>query len=427
MEPQGSLKCCMIYGMALTDSAVKRAQTKSKPYRISDSPGGVRGLYIRIMPSGEKTWALRYTDIKEEKRRYHSFGSYPSISLAEARDEARELKAKVKRGEPLIKTSNDDVAYGTVEQLLTGYWEDLQQNNKKSWSQVKDRCERHVIPHIGDKQARDITEDDVIGVLSRIYAKGHKAMANRVRSYMKTAWKWGKRHDRDYRFTHKGIRFGIIVNPVDDIPRDGNAENVDDRVLSWSEIKSLFHACQDVISLPMRIACELMLITGGQRPGEIIGMKEEELDLKNRVWLLPGERTKNGKPHIVPLTDFAIEKIDQARKYRVSDNKKGKANKSSQYIFPMREDNSKSMRNDSLYTAVRRYCQNTGFVPWTPKDLRTTFKTRGGEIGLSKEIRDRIQNHAFSDVSSKHYDMWTYLPEKRAALEEWEQKLRTIV
>ncbi|MEJ1497481.1 MAG: site-specific integrase, partial [Candidatus Sedimenticola sp. (ex Thyasira tokunagai)] len=61
---------------------------------------------------------------------------------------------------------------------------------------------------------------------------------------------------------------------------------------------------------------------------------------------------------------------------------------------------------------------------WTPKDLRTTFKTRGGEIGLSKEIRDRLQNHAFSDVSSKHYDMWSYLPEKREAVEEWCAQLK---
>jgi hypothetical protein len=52
--------------------------------------------------------------------------------------------------------------------------------------------------------------------------------------------------------------------------------------------------------------------------------------------------------------------------------------------------------------------------------IRTTFKTRGGEIGLSKEIRDRIQNHAMTDVSSRHYDHYDYMPEKMAALEAWE-------
>ncbi len=148
-------------------------------------------------------------------------------------------------------------------------------------------------------------------------------------------------------------------------------------------------------------------------PGEIIGLHDRELNLKARTWLLPGSRAKNGLDHMIPLTDTAITIIKQAKRFR------GK----SKYIFPKRDQPKESAREDSLYTAVRRYCQNTGLPAWTPKDLRTSFKTRGGEIGLSKEIRDRLQNHAFSDVSSKHYDMWSYLPEKRAAIEKWEREL----
>jgi hypothetical protein len=57
--------------------------------------------------------------------------------------------------------------------------------------------------------------------------------------------------------------------------------------------------------------------------------------------------------------------------------------------------------------------------PWTPKDLRRTVKTRMGEIGIPKSIRDRVQNHALVDISTKHYDRYDYLPEKREALETW--------
>ncbi|MEZ9548040.1 integrase, partial [Vibrio crassostreae] len=63
--------------------------------------------------------------------------------------------------------------------------------------------------------------------------------------------------------------------------------------------------------------------------------------------------------------------------------------------------------------------------PFTPRDLRRTCKTLMGELGISKSLRDRLQNHALNDVSSKHYDRYEYLPEKRIALESWQQKLNS--
>ncbi len=66
-------------------------------------------------------------------------------------------------------------------------------------------------------------------------------------------------------------------------------------------------------------------------------------------------------------------------------------------------------------------------TPWTPKDLRRTVKTRMGEIGVLKSVRDRIQNHALVDVSTKHYDRYDYLPEKREALEAWCDHLERII
>jgi hypothetical protein len=63
----------------------------------------------------------------------------------------------------------------------------------------------------------------------------------------------------------------------------------------------------------------------------------------------------------------------------------------------------------------------------TNRDLRRTWKTLAGKAGISKEIRDRIQNHALQDVSSKSYDRWNYMPEKRAAMKEWDQFVRALL
>jgi len=238
-------------------------------------------------------------------------------------------------------------------------------------------------------------------------------MASRVRSYMLSAWRWGKQHDRDYRYQSSGIRFNLIGNPVADVPRDKGAENVCDRVLTWCEIKKLWNAPVSAISIPMRVALQLCLITGGQRPGEVLGMCDSELNLDECIWRLPGSRAKNGRDHVVPLTDAAVGLIESAGLWRGE----------SDFIFPKRRLPAESAREDSLYTAVVRYCKRSEVESWTPKDLRTTFKTLGGECGLSKEIRDRVQNHTFGDVGSRHYDMWSYLPEKREALKKWEQRL----
>ena len=291
---------------------------------------------------------------------------------------------------------------------------DLKDRGAATADQVHQRLGLHVIPMIGDQAAKTIVEDQINAVLAKVYHKGHRVMANRIRGYLLTAWKWGRKHDRDYRYQGDGIRFQIQHNPLADIPRDAAAESVVDRVLTWHEIKMLWHACTDVISLPIKLCCQLCLATGGQRPGEILGIHDGELDLAERLWRIPGSRTKNGLANIIQLNDLAAGIITQARFYREGGD----------YLFPMRGSPDQPTRSDSLYTSIRRYSQRVPVEPRTPKDLRTTFKTRGGEVGLSKEIRDRIQNHALNDVASKHYDMWDYVPEKREAMDRWGARLK---
>lgn len=77
----------------------------------------------------------------------------------------------------------------------------------------------------------------------------------------------------------------------------------------------------------------------------------------------------------------------------------------------------------SLSQAIDRYRKRTEMAHFIPRDFRRTCKTLMGELGIAKDLRDRLQNHALNDVSSKHYDRYEYLPEKRRALELWERRL----
>ncbi len=171
------------------------------------------------------------------------------------------------------------------------------------------------------------------------------------------------------------------------------------------------------MSADLAVALKLLLATG-QRVEEVLHAEWSEFDEEEKLWTIPGARRKTrgkvSEPHIVPLTDFHIKLLDELRQYTGD----------SRYLFP-HKDGLKPRGADSLSQAVHRFCrpgeQSTRkpFPPFVPKDIRRTWKTLAGSIGISLELRNRIQGHALRDVGSVHYDRWDYLEEKRRAMESW--------
>lgn len=97
------------------------------------------------------------------------------------------------------------------------------------------------------------------------------------------------------------------------------------------------------------------------------------------------------------------------------------------WLFPSAMDPSKPVSHGTLYAFMWRQ-RDRGVVPGvTNRDLRRTWKTLAGKAGVPKEIRDRIQNHALQDVSSKSYDRWNYMPEKRAGIARWDKFVRAML
>ncbi len=123
---------------------------------------------------------------------------------------------------------------------------------------------------------------------------------------------------------------------------------------------------------------------------------------------------KNKRSHLVPLTNTAMSILKRLREREST----------SPFIFPHYKDENDHVRLDSLSQTIARYRDDhPHFEHFIPRDLRRTCKTLMGELGISKALRDRLQNHALNDVSSKHYDRYEYLSEKRHALVRWESGL----
>src|SRR3569832_1725514 len=151
----------------------------------------------------------------------------------------------------------------------------------------------------------------------------------------------------------------------------------------------------------------------GQRVEEIARLHVDQWDGVEKI--IDWSKTKNNRPHAVPVPSLAAELIESITPNEYC------------WFFPSAMDPSRPVAHTSLYSFVWRQ-RERGVIPYaTNRDLRRTFKTLAGKAGLSKEIRDRLQTNALQDVSSKSYDRWNYMREKRACMAKWDRFVRALL
>jgi integrase len=402
---------------ALTDGAIRQALKRVEKSRsqetLSDGEGRGTGrlvLFLRPMPKRvlAEWMAQQWRDGRRTKSK---IGSYPTLSLADARAIFQRDFADIILKGRSIKTAAD-ARPGTVADLFEAYVQSLKGDNKPSWDNIE-YCLAKVANTLGrDSLARDITPDDVLDVLRPTYERGKRAMADHVRSYIRSAYSWGLKSELDYRSTSPR-RFKLTNNPAADIPTEPKV--VGTRWLDEDEFVQLYRwlECPDTpVHPPYTRAVQILMLTG-QRVEEIAALHNDQWDAKERI--IDWSKTKNGKPHAIPIPPIAAELIES-----IVPNEFG-------WFFPSAKDASNPVSAGTLYSFMWRQ-RDRGVIPIvTNRDLRRTWKTLAGKAGVSKEIRDRLQNHTLQDVSSKSYDRWNYMPEKRAGMEKWDKFLTALL
>jgi len=237
-------------------------------------------------------------------------------------------------------------------------------------------------------------------------------MADHVRSYIRSAYSWGLKSEHDYRSASQR-RFRLVYNPAAGIPTE--PKKVGTRWLDEEEFLRLYRwlECPDApVHPPYTRAVRILMLTG-QRVEEIARLHIDQWDAKEGI--IDWSKTKNGKPHAIPVPEVAAELIES-----IKPNAYG-------WFFPSATDPTKPVSHGTLYSFMWRQREREVIPVVTNRDLRRTWKTLAGKAGLSKEIRDRLQNHTLQDVSSKSYDRWNYMPEKRAAMKKWNVFVRALL
>jgi integrase len=424
--------------MAFTDKEILGLKPKATKYYATDNQHerGNGALWLLVRPSGKKVFYFVYK--LSGKRAMIALGAYSKtnagkgLTLQQARAKKDTLAAFLIQGlDPKAELARiefeDEQAkrkqnqLGTVEQLFEGYAANMKANGKKSYAEVIRVLRNDALSLLGkNTPANQITSHDIKLVLHNMIKRGALVGSNRLRSYLSASFTYGLEHDNDPSTMDASVTYQLERNPVRDVPKAVKNEKPCDRELSQDEIRQLWHGFNSSGSYSsIDHIFKLILATGGQRVSEVSEAKWSEFNLTEGLWEIPASRTKNGKAHLIPLNHLAMTVLDSIQDHRDA----------SPYLFSHRLDSNKPMPLASISRAANRFTKikSNNFEPFTPRDLRRTCKTRMGELGLSKEIRDRINNHALGDVSSKHYDRYDYLPEKQKALDAWGKRLEQII
>jgi integrase len=410
--------------LILTDRTIRDAKPKANVYRMRDANVVCRGFGVTVAPSGAKTFFLSYTSPEDGKRKQIAIGRFPSISLKEARLNAGKLREEVNNGKDpagekqhAIAERIDQRSLGTLRDLLDLYVADLKADGKRTAAEVK-RISRKDIPStLLARLAHLITKDDILDILTPISQRGAPVHSDNVRAYLRAAFELGLNAESMTRWRGRALKFGLHHNPVATVKKTVKRKAVGNRSLSRSEIKILWHT--DQLTPPMLLALK-MLLTTGQRVEEVLHATWAEFDTSQMTWIIPGRRRKTrgktSEPHIVPLTTFHLELLNEI-KHETAHNI---------YLFPAKGGET-PRRYDALTNSVRKFVQSSGIESFSPRDIRRTFKTIAGSMGISLELRNRLQGHALTDVGSVHYDRYDYLDEKRAAMQAWIDGLSELV
>jgi len=422
-----------------TDRQVRGLRPRKSRYRVS-KPIGTRipgSLVLDIYPSGAKVFYYQY--YRDRERILIKIGPYKKTpasagwTLGAASDKAREYADQLSQGnnpkryaeEHKQAALSDDRAYreaGTLKQLINSYLSAMEADGKRSARSVKNSLNTYVLepfPDLARMKARDIRADDISRILARMISKKITTHTNRVRSYLSAAFNHGIKQDNNPRYyTEERIRFGLEYNPVSAVPRQADYERAGEHVISEDEIRTIWNdeTMPELVGILVRLA-----LTTGQRAGELSRLEWKHVDFNEKTFLIPETVSKNGKDHLVPMNELALQLFTQAQKK--TDNH--------QHVFTgSYKGNLKNgvyLHNATIARAIREFYKEAEIGKFIARDIRRTWKTLAGKAGLSKDIRDRIQNHALTDVSSKHYDKYDYLLEKRDGMRTWNDYLELII
>ncbi|TGN58589.1 site-specific integrase [Paracoccus liaowanqingii] len=397
--------------MKLSAATVDRMQPTDRRQEIPDSL--CTGLYLTVQPSGKKGWQVRYRHSGVHRRM--SLGAYPILSLAEARQRAREALAAATEGRDpaeevkAARAPKPEDDRDKIKILIVQYHK-RHLSGLKSGDMVRRELDRFVVAAWGERNIQSITKRDVIELLDGIADSGRVVTANRIRAYLNKFLNWAVERDI------------LPISPATGI-KPVSKEVSRDRVLTADEIRWFWAACE-AEAFPWGPLGQMLLLTG-QRLNEVAQMTDGEI--RGTLWHLPSLRTKNARAHDIPLSDAAqavlagVERVRNGSGYVFTTNAKTPVSgfhKARIHIAEHMEAIASEERGEAVT------------IPkWGFHDLRRTAATGMARLGIPVRVTEAVLNHVSGTGGGivAVYQRHDYADEKRQALEAWGRSVKLLV
>jgi len=383
--------------MALTDAKVRKAKAGEKPYKLFDGDG----LFLLVKPNGGKYWRFKYRFAKKEN--VLAFGTYPEISLLEARQQRLDARKALANGiDPKIQQKAKKQA-GTDENGFEVVAREWYGKNLHTWTPghaktIISRLESNVFPYIGKRQVIDITAPEVLRVLRRVENRGAIESAHRIRTVCGQVFRYAVatgRADRDPTGDLKGAlppkqekHMAAITDPV--------------------QFGGLLRAIGGYEgSFIVKCALQIQAYTF-VRPGELRHAEWQEIDLDGALWSLPAEKMKMKQPHIVPLSNQAVDILKELHPLTGA----------SRYVFPNGRTLARPMSENGILAALR----SMGYTKdqMTGHGFRAAARTMLDEV-LQQRL-DLIEHqlaHAVKDPNGRAYNRTAHLEARKIMMQLW--------
>lgn len=383
----------------LTNTQVKNAKAKPKEYNLADG----NGLYLRVKPSGSKLWIFNYQAPFTKKRSNISFGTFPPVTLAQARSErevCRELLAK--DIDPKHARAERDEAHAeehanTLEVVARKWFKSKSKKlTEKYADDVMNSLENHVFPKLGERPIHMVTAREVIEVLEPLEDKGKLELVKRVCQRLNMI-----------------MDYAVVSDIVTDnrLARIGKAFESPDKVhlptIKPSETPDLVKAIDAANIKPVTRYLVLWQLHTMVRPSEAAGARWDEIDLDNKVWNIPKERMKKRREHSVPLTDQTLSILNEIRPFSAHRD----------FIFPSAIDpRNKSLNSATVNMALRRMGYRGKLVS---HGFRSLASTTLNEQGFDSDVIESALAHVDQNSTRAAYNRAEYLEQRRVMLQWW--------
>ena len=384
--------------MALTDTAIRNAKPKEKPYKLADE----KGLFLLVHPNGGRYWRFKYRFVGKEK--LLALGIYPDVSLKEARerrDNARkQVAADIDPGQhrKALKAAKATCAENSFEIVAREWFA----KHSPNWavnhsSKILRRLERDIFPWIGNRPIADITAPELLTVLRRIENRGALETAHRALQNCGQVFRYAVATGRAERDPSGDLRGALP--PTKQIH---HASITDPKAIGGLLRTIKGYQGSFITKCALQLA-PLVFV----RPGELRKAEWSEFDLDAAEWRIPAARMKMREQHIVPLSSQAVAILREL--YALTGN--------GRYVFPGARTNERPMSENTINAALRRLGYSGNEM--TGHGFRSMASTILNEQGWYRDAIERQLAHAERNSVRAAYNYAEHLAERRKMMQAW--------